>query len=558
MDMRRMFVLISALLIVSLVGSFGVVEALAPVVIVAAILVGTAIGAIIGYSIGISVEQQRAISEQYAVDTDKYTIESMKIYGDAWANIQRGIYDTHSQFVNNTVQYYIRWAESIASTVCSENKSSISDEDLDLILDDLSQIGENYISRWLDAIYDLYVKARTLAQMRKNAGVGNNMPFLYAHIYTFSLPAHVLAVLDSGNFAASDSPFPKTYDYDGYARPIVSISISYEVDGVKYYDILGYIDLRSGEKYINSTELRNYIINGGGCEVLITLQESVDSSPWGHVLDFARVVESSEDLNVEQEGINIPLMLSKEINDLARLYQTVKSMANTYCSGISAAGEQYVPPPSVALPYDMETLERLDPLARMQLYQTYLRMLAENDWSTISNVTSDDVQGLPNGTIKIHGGVDVDGDSVADYVGWFIPMNIPRSFTFRVNETGDIAGYWYWFDEEGKAHIVKIPENSTVSVEEVRDVKYNPSTGEYEEYSTDEVAVGPQTAREWADMRLGNPEGLEKIDSGFDFRSLFDWWNKLSTLQRIAILVGGLFLLFLLFMALSRGVVVVR
>jgi len=120
-------------------------------------------------------------------------------------------------------------------------------------------------------------------------------------------------------------------------------------------------------------------------------------------------------------------------------------------------------------------------------------------------------------------------------------MNIPHSYSFETNSTVPIAGIWYWYDGE-KMRIIKIqplpvpPEyvvlenisdgivkveytdenNNTktgilvdvdndgeydylepyINVTDIKDVKYDPGTGEYKEYDTNSTSVGPQNAEE--------------------------------------------------------------
>jgi len=569
----RWMIPVIAVTLVLLVGSYPVAQAIAPLVAVGiGLVVGGTIGGLIGYWLGQSQKNAELVHEQYQDDVDKYTKNLMTVYSNSWYNIVLQMKDVHDQFFNNTFNYYQRWAESIASSVCNENKTTITDDDLDPIIKDYTTIIKNYMTRILDSLYDLYTKAKYLSGMRKNAGLDDTVP------------------ITSDYGVESDGTVVWLYGSTSSAGPLK------EFDIIINDQVVGYIS-SNGSKFINETLIKELFLSESSYTVKI---EIITEN--GYIGDFTYYVkyDESSDSFISIDDLSPSDFLSRVLVDVKMMYTNVKASAQNYCYMISVSGGEELPPPSIALPYDYETLNKMDPQSRMILYQTYLYYLSQTDWEKVQELTADSITGLPDKTIKINGSIDVDGDGNPDYSGVFIPMNIPHSYYFETNGTMPIAGIWYWYDGE-KMRIIKIQpmpipdeyeilenisdgiilvryideNNNTktgvlvdvdndgeydylepyINVSSIKDVQYDPETGEYKEYETNSTEIGPQNAEEWSTMKLQEVGELNKIDV-WKFK-LLDWWGGLDWKMKALVIAGGAIFLILILRAVGGSRIVI-
>ena len=570
----RWMIPVIAVTLVLLVGSYPVAQAIAPLVAVGiGLVVGGTIGGLIGYWLGQSQKNAELVHEQYQDDVDKYTKNLMTVYSNSWYNIVLQMKDVHDQFFNNTFNYYQRWAESIASSVCNENKTTITDDDLDPIIKDYTTIIKNYMTRILDSLYDLYTKAKYLSGMRKNAGLDDTVP------------------ITSDYGVESDGTVVWLYGSTSSAGPLK------EFDIIINDQVVGYIS-SNGSKFINETLIKELFLSESSYTVKI---EIITEN--GYIGDFTYYVkyDESSDSFISIDDLSPSDFLSRVLVDVKMMYTNVKASAQNYCYMISVSGGEELPPPSIALPYDYETLNKMDPQSRMILYQTYLYYLSETDWGKVQELTADSIKGLPDKTIKVSGSVDVDGDGVADYTGTFIPMNIPHKYEFSENEESPIAGLWYYWDGE-RMRLIKIepkpvpdeytvvesigdgivkveytdPDTNTtkygilvdvdndgeydyleplINVTGIKDVKYDYETGEYKEEDVDSVDVGPKPADEWTTMKLEEAGALSEIDV-WKFK-LSDWWNGLDWKMKALVIAGGAIFLILILRAVGGSRIVI-
>jgi len=588
--MGRSIISILAILLVSLiaVNAVGtpVVHAVAPAVVIGvAAIAGGLLGAILGYWLGKSAADARGAYEQYQHDVNIYTWEAMFIYEDAYDKMLLQMKEVHDQLINKTNMYYMRWGESIASSVCNQNKNSITDDDLKPIIEDLSTIIENYVNRVLDALEDLYKKGVSLARMRNSAGVGDEIQYLY---------------VEGGQAFVTSS---------GLLRVKLGWG-EWEGSGEIRLHPIGWLRLKGSvvERYIDKESIVKILKGEIPASVeagLVVANEQQSVKITGFVLRNG-------------VGINPASLLSDMIRDIVLLYTVTKINADNYCQMIAGFGGAPIPPPSVALPFDMDTLSRLDPRQQMIFYSAYLNALAQTEWSKVSNLTASNVT-VPSNVTRIEGCVDLNFDGEPDACGGFLPFTMPFMLFFQKNGTWGLAGYVYYIKPDGSIEVIQVPAilfdeiqqkasevNATpietpedyphdlynvtwydpeenrykegigvdvdkdgkidyvtpsINVSSITTVTYNPDTGQYEEKEEDSLTTGPKPADEWGKIMLELVKALEeKNKSSFSLEGLKNWWNSLD-LKKKALIVGGvLVVLVVLVMAAggSRVVVVGR
>jgi len=554
---------IAAVFVVSMLVTFGAttpvrVRAIAPVV-VGAIIVSGVIGGIIGYIIG-QAQVRTAVLTQYKSDVNIYTTELMKVYSNAWYNIFVQMDESHELFFNRTYNYYARWAESIASNVC-KNKTELTDEDLKPILNDLALVLKNYVSVLLDATYDIYVKGVALAGMRHNAGIDTAIDAFH--------DGWIKRISYDGKISCEPA-------YCGYVYPK---NITVYVNS----DVIGYIDIKSRTKFVNESKIMDVVLSASTYSVYVRYEGEGDRE----FMEFREFLTNPE--------FTVPEKIRQYFVDVKMMYTNAKINGNMMCFMVNVTGAPEIPPPSISLPFDYNTLNKMDPLSRMQLYQTYLYYLSQLDWSKVNQLTAQSINGMPNATAKVCGQIDLDG--------CLIPWNIIFPMTFVLNGMAGIGGQWYFVDPvNGTIRIVTIPvytpssinvtytivRNITdhqflVQLEDgrqfvgvdvdgdgkidyfvplmyitgLKDVRYDPVSGQYREFDANELKIGPQQVQEWTQKRLADVGGLERVNGGNPFQALTEWFGSLDTKMKIVVIAAGALVVILLVMAASRGNVVV-
>jgi len=555
-----------AILMIGLILSQPVIHSFLSLAVTGAMLIGAIGGAIVGYYVVHTHEAEKLVHEQYKSDVDKYTRNLMNVYENSWYNIMLQLKDVHDQFYNRTFNYYQRWAESIASSICNENKSSISDEDLEPIIDDYVQVIRNYVARMLDSVYDLYRKGKMLAEMRANAGLDGSIQFL-----------SWCSVNNEGkiNCGSWDKGVLKNFT-------------------LKVNDVaIGYVT-SSGEKYVNETAIKEVFLGSSTFKVDLVLHGENGEHVWSSDTDTKLYYMHYNEFGNANEYSDFDVLgfIKSIFVDTKMMYVNVKASADNYCYMIATTGGQPLPPPDVSLPYDFDTLNKLDPLARMQLYMIYLYYMSTVDWEKVGNLTLEDIKGLPDKSVKINGSIDVDGDGQFEYNGSFIPMYIPFTLYFS-NGTWGIAGIWYWYDPSANTmkiiklplydptqynytvekdlgheeYLVRLNDNKTligidtdgdkridylaptIYITGIEDLQYDYKSGEYKKIIVNEIIIGPQPVKEWTDKRLKDAGALSEIDIWKI--KILDWWNGLDWKTKIAIIAGGAVLLLIILRAFS-------
>jgi len=568
MKISKSILSIIAIVMVSLLAFHSVMEPVrvrAAISVFAAIIIAAAISGAVGYYLGHYTGARVGAMEQYKSDVNLYTKALSEVYRSGWYNIFIQMDDMHKTFFNNTFSYYARWSESIASNVCArQDKTEVSDEDLKPILEDLSKILGNYILTIMDGLKDLYFKGWWLAGLRKNAGIDDRIEEIFSRCGVFHDGILTCVV---------------------HFRPVYVSVIVNDVEVGREY-------IRESTRYVNESSIM-YILSSS--DIYSVSVGFVDDTKY-----FAMI-----NAIYGYDNYDIPQKLREYFINVRTMYLNSKMMANTLCYTIKiTGGYANIPPPSIALPFDLNTLNKIDPLSRMQLYYTYLYYLSQTDWSKIKELTVNSIYGLPNGTVKVCGSVDLNGDGNPDVNGCFIPWNLIFPMTFMVNGLNGIGGQWYYFDPtNGTLRIITIPiypVNGSTSytiirniteyqklvqlddgrqfvgvdvdgdgkidylvplmyVNELKDVKYDPSTGQYTEQNVDKLRIGPQNVQEWTQKKLADVEGLKKVEGGGNpFEGIMNWFNSLSWNFKIALIAGGVILILIIVLALGgRGGVVV-
>jgi len=570
--MGRSIVSILALVLVSLIAvnavATPVVHAVAPIVLLGiGALVGGALGGIIGYWLGQTHGAVQAAYDQYKHDVDRYTQVVMSVYNDGYYKMMVQMENVHGTFVNKTANYYIRWAESISSSVCNQNKSAITDEDLKPILDDLAKIVENYVKHFLRSFYDLYRKGWDLSKLREKAGLADS-----AIWFIYSLCGWV-------------DPGGKLCGADLSTMRI---------------DPLGYVD-RDGSITVFAENITKMLVGEISNDVR-TIIERVDGFEY--------------DIVGYTVGGSVEEFLEKVIRDFRVLYHHAKSSANIYCEVISTIPVEPLPPPSIGLPYDVDTLNKLDPQAKMTLYITYLNTIAQNDWEKVSELAPANVS-VADERFSIKGALDLDFDGEPDVRGNFTIAQPTFRQYFKTNSSTGICGLVYWEDENGKLQMLNVkcqppPANYTIVgeietpptypyklyvvewvdeqgilrrgigvdidkdgkidyvapllfVESIKDVNFDSKSGTYEEKDVEEAEIGPTPVDEWVEIKLKEVGGLEYKDTsgfslGFSLEGVRKWWTSLDLKMKALIVGAVLVLLIVVVMAAggSRVVVVGR
>jgi len=570
--MERRTIQVLAAFVLILIGLRGiawpVVQGSTAVVVGLALITGGLIGGIIGYWLGQSKSNLVVVYQQYRDDVGAYTREVMLLYRDSYDKMAQQMKSVHATFVNKTYNYYVRWAESIASSVCGPDKATITDDDLAPLVNDLVAIVENYVTFVLNSLYDLYRKGQSLAEMRRSAGISPTR-VLFAVPYMEVDYEGRVCVIDQCARLSRFIVKPLGWVAAGGSMVISRENISMMITGKSVIDVRVLIETDVGLHYVEGY---------GGVVVLADFLKSV-------------------------------------IRDLSLIYYHSKVNADIYCSLISLGEGSLLPPPSIALPIDINDLDKLDPQARMMLYLTYLQMLSELDWSKISELTPENVTIVDKMT-RIEGCVDRDFDGEYELCGGFFPFAVPFQLYFEKGGVWGIAGYSYalinnsvfiiffpvtsgdqipseisavklmtpsdypyslynvsWADPvtgiEKRAVGIDLNGDSKVDyimppirVDRIVEVAYNPEKGEYEEREVLELRVGPQTVKFWVMIVLQMVTGLPSPTPtpSFNINKLKEWWSSLDFKMKLAIIVGVLVVLVVLVMAAggSRVVVVGR
>jgi len=569
--MGRLIISILVLLLVSLIG----INAVAAPVVQAAVelvgigvLVGGVVEGVFDYWLGQVQRAVQLIYDEYKHDVDQYTREVMGVYNDGYYKMMVQMESVHATFVNKTYNYYVRWAESIASSVCGPDKATITDEDLKPILDDLVKIVENYVKHFLRSFYDLYRKGWDLSKLRENVGLD---PIIYFIGSYYGWVDSAGRICENGAIFACD---------DLSAMRI---------------DPLGYVD-RAGSISVSAENITKMVVG----EIPV---------------DVTAIIERSDGVTRDIYGytvwVSIEEILEKIIRDLRVLYYHAKLSANIYCELVASGAGSVIPPPTIVLPYDLESLSKLDPQARMMLYLTYLQMLSELDWSKISELTPENVTIVDKMT-RIEGCVDRDFDGEYELCGGFVPFNIPMQLTFTVNGTWPLGGQVYFVHPDGTIVVRTIeillyrdlvsrvgedritvtslptPEGypyklynvtwtesdgsvksgigvdvdgdgvvdyvmSVIDVSGLYNVVWDPSMGWYSTRLTLSLTVGPTPVDEWIEVKLKEVGRLEYKDGGrISVDSLKNWWNLLD-LKMKALIVGGVLVVLVVLVMVGDG-----
>jgi len=406
--LARIGVAVAAVFMLALVALSVPAQAIAPIAIaLAAFAAGALAGALLS-PFRAAASQAELAKQQYAQDAWAYASALEGIYTQYYVNSLSMIYDMHNMLFNKTFSYYVRWAESIASSKCQKT-STITYQDIAPVTQDLAQIYANYLQQMLNIFINTYQNLVAVAMIRHNAQIGDAAWILFG---------------DARGFQA---------DYSGNITFISGANIG-AFTGVSV------IIIADNTRYVIATASKSSV--------------SVDQSAIQSLLDHTHNINGVDFVvNGTLGGVSyLPDLISNIlwlIRDFRYVAGAALANAQLYCNLVAAGtAAANLPPPSVALPFDLNTYNQLSYEDRYALYISYLNRLAQTNWSQVSSVLPKDVY-ISNTSGRIYGAVCLDPASAAyggcgNYV--VVPVSPTISINFSVGGYAPLAGTYALVD----------------------------------------------------------------------------------------------------------------
>jgi len=459
----RLGVAVAAAFMLVLVALSVPAQAVAPVAIALAAFAAGAIAGALMSPFRTAASQAELAKQQYAQDAGTYASTLEGIYSQYYANSLSMIYDMHNMLFNKTFTYYVRWAESIASSKCASKSTStptITYQDIAPVAQDLAQIYANYLQQMLNIFINTYQNAVGVAMIRHQAGIGD-----YAHILF-------------GDASGFD------VDYNG--------SIYIAAQNLGKLTQASAIIISNGKRYVVATGSTSGVSADQAAIVgLLNPENKIDG------VDFV----------VNGTMGSAPYLLPFEnilwtIRDFKYIAGAAFANAQLYCNLVAAGtAAANIPPPSVALPFDLNTYNQLSPEDRYALYISYLNRLAQTDWSQVSSVLPKDVY-ISNTSGRVSGTVclDFNPNNCQNYV--VVPVTPTIAINFSVGGYAPLAGTYALVDPQ-TGRIVNIINPSPLPVPQ--------------DYST-LWSNGRQALINWADPNTGQTYQGVAVDVDGDGR----------------------------------------
>jgi len=461
--LARLGVLAAAVFVLALIVLSIPAQAVAPAVAVAlAAFGGAALAAALFYLLQNTAKNADLARQQYSQDVATYTATLEQIYREHFYNSLSLIYDTHRMLGNKTFTYYARWAESIASSKC-QRTPNISFSDLAPLTQDIAQMYLNYVQQVVSLFLNTYNNLVAIAQMRYNAGMWG---------------------------VASLTP-----------------------DGSILTDYTGNISVQVAHPFLDMGRLDHV-------EVLAVVGDTTHTiyGPVYSPQTTQRLLDPS--ITVDRIVFNVVGTLAG--GDFAVIFPQIANLLNTfrdfktiaidaysnaviYCQLVYTAGAAAnIPPPSVALPFDLNTYNQLSPEDRYALYIAYINQLAKTNWSQVSSVLPKDVY-ISNSSGRIRGtlcgGYEAELTAcVPDAI--VIPVTPTYPINFSVGGYAPLAGTYVIVDPN-TGRIIGIVNPSPLPVPQDYSIVWR-------------SADGRQALIEWTDQDTGQTYRGAALDTDGD------------------------------------------
>ena len=537
-----------------------------------AIGMGFLLGMIVGEILmNPGVTYVKVASEQMQTDLHSY-----------WQNIaelSNSIYHSReedaAQFSNvffYSYNYYVRWAESIASSHCSDDNFSIS-----WFAPMRKDIADNILIRMKMEYYaELGIYNIAAANNRQMLDLVINqtktveVPIVEVDIRgkVFIPYGNITLTLDNNTLAGIEKYLDNRALYKLGLANITNITIPYSFTTDSYVELNPELDFNFGNQYSTLWNVRNFWLNLTNYNVTVVHKHVVINT---YVTNLEYPYEGLDGSYISGSDVTGPYIYA-----VAQAYNYWKTLHQEYENG-SLSGDScpVIPPPSISTPFDPREAWKYDPIAMKALWIAYLKALSSHNWTADPTLDSTDIKGLTDKLVWIKADLDVNHDGTVDYSGcYFIPVGINENVTFEVGKTTVLRdGGWgyYYCPSTNTLKLVNLAPNTTVTnIQAIQDRRPIPvdldGDGKYDtiEYNTTRnvtsITINPANAKdfiktvptlpdvtwsfipnEWRDG-LKPPEFLTNL-----FNRLFGWLHINIDKTKLLLLGAGLVVLFILF-----------